>query len=100
MQRMTIQKTASLQKCFHCNRISDIEKKYYADGEDAFAMKRDLKVIAKQIEQERKERKKKALGHPIEEPLDENEVYVFCLLSFVLFNVWLYLWLFAGGKKR
>jgi peptide alpha-N-acetyltransferase len=80
--------------------ISDIEKKYYADGEDAFAMKRDLKVIAKQIEQERKERKKKALGHPIEEPLDENEVYVFCLLSFVLFNVWLYLWLFAGGKKR
>jgi len=31
-------------------RISEIEPKYYADGEDAYAMKRDLVVWAKQQE--------------------------------------------------
>ena len=33
-----------LYKCFFCflNSISEIEPKYYADGEDAYAMKRDL----------------------------------------------------------
>ncbi|KAH9582513.1 N-alpha-acetyltransferase 10, variant 3 [Schistosoma haematobium] len=29
---------------FHA-RVSDIEPKYYADGEDAYAMKRDLKTL-------------------------------------------------------
>lgn len=29
--------------------IHDIEKKYYADGEDAYAMRKDLKDIQKQI---------------------------------------------------
>ena len=62
------------QDCFGFNRISDIEKKYYADGEDAYAMKRDLKFIAKQIEQERKSRKMKAIDYPIEEPSDDSEV--------------------------
>lgn len=27
------------------SRVSDIEPKYYADGEDAYAMKRDLKTL-------------------------------------------------------
>jgi peptide alpha-N-acetyltransferase len=31
----------------HC-RISEIEPKYYADGEDAYAMKRNLVVWAQQ----------------------------------------------------
>lgn len=30
--------------------ISEIEPKYYADGEDAYAMKRDLKSFAKKSE--------------------------------------------------
>ena len=29
-------------------RINEIEPKYYADGEDAYAMKRDLVVWSKQ----------------------------------------------------
>lgn len=29
-------------------RISEIEPKYYADGEDAYAMKRDLVTFAQQ----------------------------------------------------
>lgn len=33
-----------LNKC----RISEIEPKYYADGEDAYAMKRDLVSFAQQ----------------------------------------------------
>ena len=32
---------------FYC-RISEIEPKYYADGEDAYAMKRNLVVWAKE----------------------------------------------------
>ena len=31
-------------------QISEIEPKYYADGEDAYAMKRDLVVWAKQMD--------------------------------------------------
>lgn len=33
----------------------DIEAKYYADGEDAFAMKRDLTGMAEQITKEKRE---------------------------------------------
>jgi N-alpha-acetyltransferase 10/11 len=33
---------------FPINRISEIEPKYYADGEDAYAMKRDLVQFAQQ----------------------------------------------------
>ncbi len=32
-----------------------MEAKYYADGEDAFAMKRDLTGLAEQLEKERME---------------------------------------------
>ncbi|XP_062522234.1 N-alpha-acetyltransferase daf-31-like [Corticium candelabrum] len=52
--------------------ISDIEKKYYADGEDAYAMKRDLKFITKEIEQEKKRFKTKpSLAVPNENQGDE-----------------------------
>lgn len=33
----------------------DVEAKYYADGEDAFAMKRDLSSIAEQIAREKRD---------------------------------------------
>jgi len=33
-----------------CFRISEIEPKYYADGEDAYAMRRDLKEFAEKVE--------------------------------------------------
>lgn len=35
--------------CFHSYRISEIEPKYYADGEDAYAMKRDLAHMADEV---------------------------------------------------
>lgn len=37
----------------------DVEAKYYADGEDAFAMRRDLSGLAEQLEREAKARKQK-----------------------------------------
>merc|ERR1712062_579702 len=40
----------NLYKCALKFEISEIEPKYYADGEDAYAMKRDLVVWAKQQE--------------------------------------------------
>ena len=46
-------------------RKEDVESKYYADGEDAFAMKRDLVPIAdalKAEEEQRKKRQQKALA--------------------------------------
>lgn len=36
-----------------------MEAKYYADGEDAFAMRRDLSGLAEQLEREAKARKQK-----------------------------------------
>lgn len=30
-------------------RISEVEPKYYADGEDAYAMKRDLTQMAEEV---------------------------------------------------
>lgn len=35
------------------NRINDIEEKYYADGEDAYAMNRDLSSIAELVRREK-----------------------------------------------
>ena len=32
---------------YYCCRMSEIEPKYYADGEDAYAMRRDLTEIPK-----------------------------------------------------
>ena len=46
-------------------RKEDVESKYYADGEDAFAMKRDLVPIAdalKAEEEQRKKRQQKAIA--------------------------------------
>ena len=40
-------------------RKEDVESKYYADGEDAFAMRRDLTGVAEQLEREAKARKQK-----------------------------------------
>ena len=34
-------------------RINDVEEKYYADGEDAYAMKRDLSTIAEMVRREK-----------------------------------------------
>lgn len=34
-------------------RINDVEEKYYADGEDAYAMKRDLSGIAELVRREK-----------------------------------------------
>lgn len=36
-----------------------MESKYYADGEDAFAMKRDLVPVAEALKQEEEHRKKR-----------------------------------------
>ena len=45
----------NLSLLFFCfKRKDDIESKYYADGEDAFAMSRDLTPMAKHIEEEKK----------------------------------------------
>ena len=35
------------------NRINDIEEKYYADGEDAYAMNRDLSGVAELVRREK-----------------------------------------------
>ena len=40
-------------------RKEDVESKYYADGEDAFAMKRDLVPIAEALKAEEEQRKKR-----------------------------------------
>ncbi|XP_071537401.1 late secretory pathway protein AVL9 homolog isoform X4 [Panulirus ornatus] len=40
-QKLMDQTARAMVECFNAN-ISEIEPKYYADGEDAFAMKRDL----------------------------------------------------------
>lgn len=34
---------------FFSHRISEVEPKYYADGEDAYAMKRDLAHMADEV---------------------------------------------------
>lgn len=39
--------TGVLMMLFH--RISEVEPKYYADGEDAYAMKRDLAHMADEV---------------------------------------------------
>jgi hypothetical protein len=41
-----------------CNgsRLSEVEKKYYADGEDAYSMKRDLSDLIAQRDNEREQR--------------------------------------------
>lgn len=36
------QKKVLYMKILFCYRISEVEPKYYADGEDAYAMRRDL----------------------------------------------------------
>ena len=41
-------RSTSYTRCLLSSRISEIEPKYYADGEDAYAMKRDLVVWSKQ----------------------------------------------------
>jgi len=41
----------------------DIEAKYYADGEDAFAMKRSLTSLAEQLEKEKEAQKKRFNQH-------------------------------------
>ena len=40
-------------------RKEDIEAKYYADGEDAFAMKRDLGATAEALKTEEEQRRKR-----------------------------------------
>lgn len=46
-------------------RISEIEPKYYADGEDAYAMKRDLAHMADEVYQSNHFIKKKKKKHRI-----------------------------------
>ena len=46
--------------CFVFHRKEDVEAKYYADGEDAFAMRRDLAEMAEKIEQEKQDRRLRA----------------------------------------
>ena len=40
----------------------DIEAKYYADGEDAYAMKRSLTGLAEQIEKEKEAQKRRLIS--------------------------------------
>ena len=42
-----------------CFRKEDVEAKYYADGEDAFAMKRDLTPTAEALKTEVEQRRKR-----------------------------------------
>lgn len=50
----------------------DVEAKYYADGEDAFAMRRELSALAEQVERERQSQRRKALPAPT--PTDSSTV--------------------------
>ena len=38
------------------DRLLEVEKKYYADGEDAYSMKRDLSELVTQRDKEREQR--------------------------------------------
>ena|SRR5271170_5129991 len=55
------------------NRLLEVEKKYYADGEDAYSMKRDLKDLLTARNKERDQRaalhkaKRTKEGKPINE---------------------------------
>jgi len=41
---------SDLKACLLCVfRVSEIEPKYYADGEDAYAMRRDLSEFAEKV---------------------------------------------------
>ncbi len=50
----------------HCNEVhvycrrEEVEAKYYADGEDAYAMKRSLTTLADTIKRETELRKRRA----------------------------------------
>lgn len=57
--------------CLSC-RKEDVEAKYYADGEDAFAMRRELSALAEQVERERQSQRRKALPAPT--PTDSSTV--------------------------
>ena len=46
----------------HAHRKEDIEAKYYADGEDAYAMKRSLTSLAEQIEKEKEAQKRRLIS--------------------------------------
>lgn len=48
----TITHTCTTTLTHSCSRTMEVESKYYADGEDAFAMKRDLQDTARLIEKE------------------------------------------------
>lgn len=43
-------------------RKEDVEAKYYADGEDAYAMKRSLTELAEQIEKEKEAQKRQLIS--------------------------------------
>lgn len=53
---MSVCQTVRWCEILYCCRKEDIEAKYYADGEDAFAMRRDLTAMGEQMERERKSR--------------------------------------------
>jgi hypothetical protein len=55
LYRDTLQFTYSCQTNFNC-RLLDVEKKYYADGEDAYSMRRDLTDVITQRDLERDQR--------------------------------------------
>jgi len=46
----------------HAHRKEDVEAKYYADGEDAYAMKRSLTGLAEQIEKEKEAQKRQLIN--------------------------------------
>lgn len=55
------------------NRINDIEEKYYADGEDAYAMNRDLSSVAELVRRE-KHQSFESIPDFLKEAKDEGEV--------------------------
>jgi len=56
LYRDTLNFTYVLEEIVANTRLLEVEKKYYADGEDAYSMKRDLKELIAQRDAERDHR--------------------------------------------
>lgn len=77
-------------------RKEEVESKYYADGEDAFAMKRDLVPVAEALKQEEEHRKKRQQKEraPAESQIASpwNSIMHF-IMNFIVCK-----WLFMAGR--
>jgi len=56
------------------NRLLEVEKKYYADGEDAYSMKRDLTYLITARDKEREQRAALHKAKRMKEGKPSNEI--------------------------